>query len=52
MFFRINLLRNQPTHGIGEGRSGVRFPGRSNQHSVANGSPLLRRFSTAVLPRR
>ena len=26
------------------GRSGVRFPGWSNRHSVANGSPPLRRF--------
>ena len=25
-------------------RSGVKFPGRSNRHSVANGSPPLRRF--------
>ena len=34
------------------GRSGVRFPGRSNRHSVANDSPPLRRFFGAVLPRR
>ena len=27
------------------GRSGVRIRGRSNWHSVANGSPQLRRFS-------
>ena len=26
------------------GKSGVRFPGWSNRHSVANGSPPLRRF--------
>ena len=26
------------------GRSGFRCPGRSNRHSVANGSSLLRRF--------
>ena len=31
------------------GRSGVRFPGRSNRHSVANDSPPLRRFFGAVL---
>ena len=30
------------------GRSGVRFPGQSNRLSVANGSPLLRRFFGAV----
>ena len=30
------------------GRSGVRFPGRSNRHSVANDSPPLRRFFGAV----
>ena len=30
------------------GRSGVRFPDRSNRHSVANGSPPLRRFFGAV----
>ena len=30
------------------GRSGVRFPDRSNRHSVANGSPRLRRFFGAV----
>ena len=30
------------------GRSGVRFPGRSNRHSIANGSPPLRRFFGAV----
>ena len=34
------------------GRSGVRFLGRSNRHSVANDSPPLRRFFGAVLPRR
>ena len=34
------------------GRSGVRFPGRSNQRSVANGSPPLRRFFGDVYPRR
>ena len=34
------------------GRSGVRFPGRSNRHTVANDSPPLRRFFGAVLPRR
>ena len=34
------------------GRFGVRFPGRSNRHSVANDSPPLRRFFGAVLPRR
>ena len=34
------------------GRCEVRFPGHSNQHSVANGSPPLRRFFGAVLPRR
>ena len=33
-------------------RSGVRFPGRSNRHSVANGSPSFRCFFGAVLPRR
>ena len=34
-------------------RSGIRFPGRSNLHSVhSNGSPPLRRFFGAVLPRR
>ena len=26
------------------GRSGIQFPGRSNRHSVANGSPQLRLF--------
>ena len=31
---------------------GLRFPGRSNRHSVANGSPPLRRLFGAVLPRR
>ena len=30
------------------GRSEVRFPGRSNRHSVANDSPPLRRFFGAV----
>ena len=30
------------------GRSGVRPPGRSNRHSVANDSPPLRRFFGAV----
>ena len=34
------------------GRSGVRFPGRSNRHSVANDPPPLRHFFGAVLPRR
>ena len=34
------------------GMSGVRFLGRSNRHSVANGLPSLRRFFGAVLPRR
>ena len=34
------------------GRSGVQIPGRSNRHSVANGSPPLRRFFGAVLPWR
>ena len=34
------------------GRSWVRFPGRSNRHSVAKGLPLLRCFFGAVLPRR
>ena len=34
------------------GRSGVQFPGRLNWHSVADSSPLLRRFFGAVLPRR
>ena len=34
------------------GRSGVRFRGRSNRLNVANGSPPLRRFFGAVLPRR
>ena len=34
------------------GTSEVRFPDRSNRHSVANSSPSLRRFFEAVLPRR
>ena len=34
------------------GRFGVRFPDRSNRHSVANDSPPLRRFFGAVSPRR
>ena len=34
------------------GKSGVRFPGWSNRHSVANGSPPLRCFFGAALPRR
>ena len=34
------------------GRSGVRLPGRSNRHSVANDSPSLRRLFGAVWPRR
>ena len=34
------------------GRSGVRFPGWSNRYRIANGSPPLRRFFVAVLPRR
>ena len=34
------------------GRSKARFPGRSNWHRIASGSPPPRRFFGAVLPRR
>ena len=47
------LIRNRPLAQLLSarfrcGRSGVRFPGRSNRHSVANDSPPLRRFFGAV----
>ena len=54
---KLNLNQDRPLAQLLSARyrckrSGVRIPGQSNLHSVANDSPPLRRFFGAVLPRR
>ena len=51
--FNVTMIADRPLAQLLSarsrcGRSGVRFPDRSNRHSVANGSPPLRSFFGAV----